>query len=179
MALVEQDVRHVMITGIDDQSTNPSDIPVGRMHVIATAYLHLTHRYTVLRDLWTVSTSSHAHTPSHAAHPDALQTAHRSHARHAKSEVRQRAHLIPFIAPLADRSRQQLGLVCLLENFELGHRHVQPDLLRCRRRHAIDRDNPANLVPMSRFDDKMRYRAGYGINDDASQLAAAAVATSD
>jgi hypothetical protein len=32
---------------------------------------------------------------------------------------------------------------------------------------------------MSRFDDKMRYRAGNWINDHASQLAAAAVTTSD
>src|SRR5580704_9945649 len=44
VALVEQDMRHVLIAGIDDHSLDSADGAIGGVHVLTTAQLHLPYR---------------------------------------------------------------------------------------------------------------------------------------
>src|ERR1022692_2843599 len=105
MALVEQDVCHVMISGIDDQSLDPPDSVVGGIHVLAAAHLHFTHGDMIVAVRMGISASSH---PANRQTTHAHATAAR--AASAESEVGQREHLVLLVAQLSADSRQELCL---------------------------------------------------------------------
>src|SRR6478672_9422689 len=79
MPLLEQEVGHVTVRGIDDQAANVSDRTVGGVDVLAAADLDLTHGHAVpLRHLPLVA-ASHPRTLSQGTHPHAAKSAHTAH----------------------------------------------------------------------------------------------------
>jgi hypothetical protein len=65
-------MRHVMSAGIDDQSPDPPDRPVGGMDELAATHLHLTHGHAVRGHRTGTKTTTHAHARTahgHSAHP--------------------------------------------------------------------------------------------------------------
>jgi hypothetical protein len=79
---------------------------------------------------------------------------------------------------MSARAGQEMGLLSVLERFELSHAASQPDLLR-RGVNKIDRHQMTCLSPMLRFHNEVRQRAGDWIDDHAFQLAADAVIARD
>src|ERR1039458_2439387 len=167
----------MMISGIDDQPSDPPNSPIRSMHVLAAAHLHFTHGDTVIGDrMGTTSAARAAHAHALTGHPHAPRP--HAHAAHAKSVVRQREHLLLVVAPLSSRSGQELGLFRVIERVKLRLAAPQLDLLPGRN-HEIDWYEMTRAPPMSWFDGKVGDRARDGIHDHALQHPAAAVAASD
>jgi len=87
-----------------------------------------------------------------------------------------REHLVLLLAPLSPCSGQELGFFGVLEIFEPSHGAAQVHL-GSRSAHEIDRDEMAHSLTVLRLDDEMGECPGDGIDDDASQFSAGAVAT--
>jgi hypothetical protein len=152
VTLVEKDVCHVVVAAIDDQSSDPPDSPIGGVHVLASADLHLSCGYSVIGGCLPYAT--------------------------AEPEVGQRQHLPLPVTPLAGRAGQKLCLFSALKRLELSHAAPQPEVLR-RRVDKIDVHEAAGVSPVPWFDDEMRQRLGNGINDHSSQMPANAVVAHD
>src|SRR5579872_4162761 len=117
-----------MIAGIDDQPLNPPDRPVLCVDVLAPAHLDLTRGYTVLGDRVGACThAAHAHAAAHAPH-----TVHAAAQAHDEPVVGPREHLILLVPPPSTRAREEMGLLGVLERFELASGASEPDLVRRR-----------------------------------------------
>lgn len=96
----EQDVRNVMISGVDDKSLDSSDSPIRGIYVLAPADTRLTHWHTVSDDRMGPSSQAHA--------------AHAHTYTHAKWVVRQRENLLLLVTRCSARSQQELCLLGVL-----------------------------------------------------------------
>ena len=163
----------MVIGRVDDQSLDTADVAVACVDVLAAPHLHVAQRHAVAGD--------HLLAGVHAAGAQHAQAAHADPA-HAQppteSVVGPREHLSLPVAPLSSRVGQELGLLGVLERVELGGRAAQPDLLP-RRVDEIDRHQATRPAPVLRRDDEVGERLGDGIDDDARQLPADAVAARD
>jgi len=165
VALLEKDMRHVVIVGIDNESLHPPDIAIGGMYVFAAANLHLARRNTVLNDH--LGTACH----TRATHPYATQAA-------AEPVVGPRERLPSPVAHRLSRSGQEMCLLGLSQRVELSRAAPQADLLGARV-NQVDRDQSTLSLPVLRLDDQVRENASDRIDDDAPQVSADPVATRD
>jgi hypothetical protein len=113
VSLVEQDMRDVITARIDDQSADPSDVPIRGVYLVAAAHLHLARGHTVKSDL--------------------LGLGIRAQRASRESVVGLREQLLLCVAPVARRSGQEMGLLGFLKRVELSLGAAQADLLGRRR----------------------------------------------
>src|ERR1035441_6322021 len=166
VSLIEQDVGHVVVAGIDHEPLDLPDRPVGGRHVLAAAHVDIAQRNLGIGDL--TGTKPVVETGSGRAGY--------GHAMAGIPEVGQPDRLPGRVTRPFPDAGQELVLLRRLERFELGLAALQPDFLRGGAGHERDRYEMATVPAVLRLDVQVGDRVGDRIDDHATEDPAAAVA---
>lgn len=164
VTLVQQDMRHVAICRIDDESLDSANRPVCSFDLVAAAQFCLTGRHTVegplARSLAGAGQQGGDGTGCH------------------QIVVDQSAYLILVVFEVLGRSRQQLSVLCRQESVELGLTASKLNLVPCGG-HELNWYQTTLPVTVSRPDGEVSDRVGHGINHHTHNLPAVAIAAHD
>lgn len=169
MPLLEQDMGHMMVQGIDHQPLNSPDLTVAGMCLIAAAHLDFTERHTVRDD----RLGSMANT--HRAGGDAADAHPADGHRHGEPVEGPRERIAGSVPQLASLARQETHLLGIVQPIELDDRAAQAYVLTAGLDER-DGNQPSEApVVVPRLNDEMSEGTSNGIDDHAGERPAGTV----
>jgi hypothetical protein len=164
VTLVQQDMRHVAICRIDDESLDSANRPVLSFDLVAAAQFCLTGRNTVEGPLASsLASAGHQGGDATGCH---------------QIVVDQCACLILVVFEVLGGCGQELSVLCRKESVELGLTASELDLVPCRG-HELNWYQTTRPVIVSWPDGEVSDRVRHGINHHTHDLPAVAIAAHD